>query len=114
MKEISFDQLPEAVNKLNEKLENIEQILLNKSTKEQEREDEILSVEQAAEFLGLSKPTLYSKNSRGELPYFKRGKRVYYSKNDLIDYLIAGRQHSLDQLNRFADDYINEKGGSHA
>lgn len=51
-----------------------------------------LNVEEAAEFLDLSKSHIYKLSSRGEIPHYKpTGKRLYFLKEDLIDFLKAGK-----------------------
>ena len=39
--------------------------------------DQLFTIEQAAEFLNLTKPTIYSLVSRSEIPVMKRSKRLY-------------------------------------
>ena len=56
----------------------------------QEPED-FMRIEEASEFLGLSKVTLYSKASRGELPHTKRGGRLYFSRRRLRTWLETGK-----------------------
>ena len=64
--------------------------LRNNKTEQETPEDVIMTIQEAAEFLHLTVPTLYSKCSRGELPVKKRSKRLYFSKLELIDYLNEG------------------------
>ena len=92
MDTLSFthDNLPEAVAMLNEKLENIERLILKNS--ESEQRDELLTVSETAEFLNLSIATIYSKVSRGELPAMKSGKRLYFSTDELTATIKAGRK----------------------
>jgi excisionase family DNA binding protein len=54
-----------------------------------EKEDSVvfLSIQEAAAFLNLSVPTVYSKVSRRDLPYYKSGKRLYFIKSELQDFL---------------------------
>jgi len=68
--------------------------------------DKPLSISEAADFLNLSVPTLYSKVSRGELPVMKRGKRLYFSLPELSDYLKAGRKKSNAEIAAEADQYL--------
>lgn len=53
---------------------------------------EILTVPEAAAFLDIEIPTVYSKCSRGELPHSKRGNRLYFNREELIEYIRAGRK----------------------
>ncbi|MCP4438322.1 MAG: helix-turn-helix domain-containing protein [Aureispira sp.] len=109
MMELSFDQLPAAVHQLSQKLEAIEKLLLNRRKDQStEEKDELLTVQQAAEFLILSVPTIYSKVSRGELPVMKQGKRLYFSKEELMEYLKAGRKKTNTELEAEAEAYLAE------
>lgn len=68
--------------------------------------EQLLSIDEAAEFLRLAKPTLYSKVSKNELPYMKRGKRLYFSRTELMDYLKKGRIKSKEEIEQEADNYL--------
>lgn len=55
-------------------------------------ENKPLNMDEAAEFLHLSKSHLYRLTSKGEIPHYKpTGKRIYFFKDDLIDFLKAGK-----------------------
>ncbi|MDF1676836.1 MAG: helix-turn-helix domain-containing protein [Vicingaceae bacterium] len=96
---ISFDNLPDAVFELNEKLDRIEKmLLLTKSNSSNEESGDLLTIKEASDFLHLSKATLYSKVSKGELPYMKRSKRLYFSKTELTEYLKKGRIKTNDEV----------------
>ena len=69
------------------------QLLLQKNEQQStQQQEEFLTVKQASELLNLSVPTLYSKVSKGELPVMKRGKRLYFSKQELTEYIKSGRK----------------------
>jgi len=55
-----------------------------------------LKREQAAEFLSLSVPTLYTKVSRKEIPVNKRGKRLYFSMVELSEWVRSGRKKTVE------------------
>jgi excisionase family DNA binding protein len=65
-------------------------LMNNKECKNESAEDVLMTIQEAAEFLHLSVPTLYSKCSKGELPVKKRSKRLYFSKLELMAYLNEG------------------------
>jgi excisionase family DNA binding protein len=107
METLTFEQLPTAVSLLSRKLENIERLLLDKNSQlPTEQKDELLTVNQAAEFLNLTVPTIYSKACRGEIPLMKRSKRIYFSRNELLDYLRAGRKKTTAEIEAEAESYI--------
>lgn len=61
-----------------------------------ESKPEFLTVREAAKFLDLSVPTIYSKVSHQKLPFVKRGKRLYFSKGKLERYLETGQVQDFD------------------
>tara|TARA_R110000851_G_C13092562_1_gene567042 strand:+ start:2725 stop:3039 length:315 start_codon:yes stop_codon:yes gene_type:complete len=60
--------------------------------------DQVLTVEDCAAFLHLSKATIYAKISKRELPTIKKQKRCYFLKSDLIDYLKKDRQQTNTEI----------------
>jgi excisionase family DNA binding protein len=107
---LTFDQLPNAVQQLANKLENIEKLLKNKSYPPlQPPQEQLLTIQEAAEFLKLTVPTIYSKVSRGELPVMKRGKRLYFSRIELMQYLKAGRKRTNVEIEQEAEVYLSKK-----
>lgn len=64
------------------------------SFKEEQREkgEGILSLNEAAKFLKLSKSFLYKMTSQKIIPhYIPGGKRIYFKKSDLEDWLLKNR-----------------------
>ena len=96
MKEISFNDLPEAIAELTRKVDELYNII--KNIQPQDPQEQFLSVDETAEFLNLSVPTIYSKVARREIPYMKRGKRLYFNRKDLEIYLKGGRVKTVQEL----------------
>lgn len=96
MDTLTFDQLPAAISLL---IREVNSLKLALQSAPPEPADQLLTVDQAAAFLTLAKPTIYAMISRGELPNLKRGKRVYFQKSDLLNYLKEGRRKTYQQIN---------------
>lgn len=92
MTKISFDNLPEAVAELFEKLNNIERLLQENGTQPTSETDQLLTIQEAANFLTLSVHTLYGHVHRASIPVNKRGGRLYFSKQELTEWVKAGRR----------------------
>jgi excisionase family DNA binding protein len=107
MATISFNDLPLAVTELTKKVDELYKVITN--AQPQETTDQFLTVEQAADFLTLSVPTIYSKVSRRELPYMKRGKRLYFARKDLEAYLQGGRVKTVKEIEAEADQFLSSK-----
>lgn len=60
-----------------------------------------LNVEQAAQFLDVTKSHLYKLTSKGIIPHYKpTGNRIYFFREDLISFIRKGRvtpQHEIDR-----------------
>jgi len=111
MKPITFEQLPQAVSLLFDKLDYIEKLLLDAKAdaKEPIQKDEILSVQEAAAFLKLAVPTIHTMVSRAEIPANKAGKKLYFLRDELTDWIKQGRKKTAKELQREADNYLKSK-----
>lgn len=105
---LSFDQLPKAVAMLLDEIKELKKLITTHTATAEpsEPQDELMNVEQTAEFLNLSVPTIYGKVHRRELPVMKRGNRLYFSKFELLDYLKQGRQQTMQEIEDEAGSYL--------
>ena len=71
-------------------LERIETLVENLAS-EKLSEDNLLTVDQTSELVNLSVSPIYSKVSRKEIPAFKIGKRLYFSKDEIIASIKSGK-----------------------
>lgn len=99
------------------RLSSIETLILDlkhtpKQSRTIEQTEHLLTVQEAAEYLNLTVPTIYSKVSKGEVPVMKRGKRLYFSSSELLGYLKEGRKKSNAEIEAEAKAYLstNKKG----
>jgi excisionase family DNA binding protein len=102
MEILTFDQLPKAVSELLEKVSKIEHILSHESETHNDV-DSLFSIEQASKFLNLSISTIYGKVCRREIPVSKQGKRLYFNKIDLLEWIRAGRKKTLVEIRESAE-----------
>ena len=67
--------------------------------KESENKTEgFLTITEVASFLSLSVPTIYALTSKKEIPHLKRGKRLYFLKTDIHQYLEQGRKKTKEDV----------------
>jgi excisionase family DNA binding protein len=102
MEPFNFNELPEVVRQLFEKVERIEMLMARLEPKDPD-ENEILNIEEAAEFLKVSVGALYTKVSRQEIPYSKPGKRLYFNRTDLKEWIRLGKRKTLPEIGQDAD-----------
>jgi excisionase family DNA binding protein len=107
---------PIRLNELETLIQNsVERALKARSSNQVEtsnQQEQLLTIQQASDFLCLSVPTLYTKVSHKELPCMKRGKRLYFSRTELMEYIKQGKKKTLAEIESEADQYvIKRKGG---
>jgi excisionase family DNA binding protein len=90
MKPFTFDQIPVMMNKIHDKLEHLEKLIAKISIVE-ENKDELLNIKEASNLLNLSVSTIYSKVSKREIPVNKQGKRIYFYRHELMEWIKSGR-----------------------
>lgn len=98
MEKITFDDLPEAISLLLAKVEKIEAVLCGNPL-ETKIEEKPMGVKEAAAFLALSVPTIYSKVCRGDLQAYKCGRKLYFDKTMLIKHIKSSKKQIVSQMN---------------
>ena len=94
---ISFENLPQAVSLLLEKVETLEQLLKSQQNTSAPS-DRPMSITEAAKFLNLSVPTLYGFVSKRTIPFSKLGKRLYFSEAELTTWVKSGRKQTCTEI----------------
>jgi excisionase family DNA binding protein len=94
------------------RLSNIENLILDikhqpVNTELIKQPEQLLTIQEAAEFLTLSVPTIYSKVSKNEIPFMKKGKRLYFSRIELLEYVKQGRSKSNTEIEQEAEMYLS-------
>ena len=91
MENLTFDQIPQAVSLLLEKLTTIERLLQEKCNNAKPDTTQLLTIQQSSEFLTLSVPTIYSLVSKREIPFMKKSKRLYFTQSELTEWIKSSR-----------------------
>jgi len=90
-----------------EKLSKIESLY------SQKQEIGILSFRDACKYLNLSPSYLYKLTSLRRIPHYKpNGKKVYFKRSDLEDWLLRNRVKTASEIEQEAIDYTAKKKGS--
>jgi excisionase family DNA binding protein len=66
---------------------------------------DLLNIQEASKFLGLAVPTLYSKVSERLIPHSKVGKKLFFSREDLSNWVKSGKRSSVDEIKSKAKLY---------
>ena len=87
------------------KLSSIESFLKCQTDKQ------MLTLNEAAIFLGFSKSHLYKLTHKQKIPHYKpNGKLIYFNKSELESWLQKNRIKPIQEIEQEAVDYITLKG----
>lgn len=74
---------------------------------------EVLTSDEAARYMGISKSYLYKLTMKREIPCYKPlGKVVYFNRKELETWLQSNRVSTDEELNQKAQSYCMRKGGA--
>lgn len=93
-----FEILEERLIRIENLLADLKLTIQKQNT--QKEAEELLTVKQAAALLNIALPTLYGYTSRMEIPVSKKGKRLYFSKRELLEWVKEGRQKTRFEIER--------------
>jgi len=108
---ISFNELPQAMAYLIQKVEKIESQLSN-SNLEQPVSDKWFNVQELCEFLP-DKParqTVYGWIGQRLIPYHKKGKKLQFLKSEIDAWLLGDKRQTEAELRAEAAAFIAKKG----
>lgn len=107
MKQFTLEDLPKMVGKLYKKLDKIEKLLKDKSELKANGDEELLTISDASKLLNLSVATIYTKVCKHEIPVNKQGKRLYFYKTELLDWIKSGRIKTITEMQQQVELNIN-------
>ena len=93
----------------------MENIILDKLTTIEnllkEQNGRPLTLEEAADYLGLSKSYIYKLTCSARIPHYKpQGKRVYFAKCELNNWLLRNPVKTTGKIEQEANDYLVNGG----
>ena len=74
---------------------------------------EVLTSEETARYLGISKSYLYKLTMRREIPHYKPlGKMCYFNRQEIEAWLQSNRVATASEISDQATNYCSRKGGA--
>ncbi len=108
MTELTYNDLPQAVTQLYNKLENIERLLLEKSTTALPQPESWFDLNELVKYdpEKRTKPTFYGYIHRREIPFHKRLKKVVFLKSEIDSWLMQGKKKTFAETANDAAAYL--------
>lgn len=98
---------------LNDRLDQIETVLksltLLPSDSSLTFEEQPITITEAAEITHLAKATIYGLTHKKIVPHFRRGRRLFFLRSELIAWIKAGRRQTLDEIRTDAAHSLHQR-----
>ena len=69
-------------------------------------EDVLLTIEELAILISKSKYTIYGLVHKNKIPYHKQGKRLYFLKSEILEWIKSGKRQTTSTLEAKANEYL--------
>jgi excisionase family DNA binding protein len=90
-----------------ERLNNLQRLIESQGINTKE----VLNFQEACQFLELSQSHMYKLTSAGSIPHYKpNGKKLYFKRSELENWLLRNRSLAQDELDHKAADFLIKKG----
>ncbi len=98
-----FIHISQALEQINSQIQELKTLTLK-------RDKPFMSVNEAADYIGVPKQSLYQITSKKIIPFYRpSGRRIYFKIDDLNEYILnkSGRYKSDDEIEAEATEYVN-------
>lgn len=107
---ITFDLMPGAIGQVLVDLAELKRLVMQQNQHAAiPSTEQPLNIKQAAELLNLKVPTVYGLVHKEQIPYYKRGKFLYFNRRELLDWVQAGRVKTKAEIEEEALGYTGQK-----
>jgi excisionase family DNA binding protein len=91
--------------------ELIEEVISSNLNQQLLTKDEWFDVKEASDYLKLAVPTVYGLTSQKKIPFSKRGKKLYFRRSLLEEWLNGGHIMTGEEIEMMADSHLAKKLG---
>ena len=115
MDNITFEQLPQAVSLLIERVGQLTSKVeeaLGKNDNPQSRKHKLLTLDEVAVLLNKSASTIYTMTSEKRIPYHKQGNKLYFFEDEIIGWIEQGGTsgaYNENEINRRLEELHSSK-----
>ena len=110
----TLEDVPNEMQLMRQDILDIKNILLNQSSKitlpvAKMPEKELLTVGDVSQMLNLAVGTIYNMSSKQQIPRLKKGRRVYFDRKEIYEWLREDRPKTIQQLQAEAEMETRKK-----
>lgn len=67
---------------------------------------DVFDLDEASMFTGFSKGHLYRLTSERDIPHYKKGRKLYFKKTELVEWLLEEKVMTMSDINKMAATYV--------
>ena len=94
--EITFDKLPQAITYLTKQVAELK-LLVSVLQPSPLEKHVLVEIDDACRIIKKAKPTIYALVRKGLLPSYKKGKKLYFYEDELLEWIENGRRNTPQQ-----------------
>lgn len=84
-------------------------LISNKQATPSNQKPDIGGIQLAMEVTGWADATIYAKTAKNEIPHFKKGNRLYFSRRQLEQWIIDGKVKTQSEIAEEMDSFLENK-----
>ncbi|EGK00151.1 helix-turn-helix domain-containing protein [Dysgonomonas gadei] len=107
--DLTFEKLPEAIAYLIKTVDELKTLLVKTEPQNIEKRMPI-GIDEACRIIQKAKSTIYSLTRKGLIPCYKKGKKLFFFEDELINWIQKGKKKSLDQIREEMSNSIYRYG----
>lgn len=96
--EITFDKLPEAIAYLIKSVSEIKSLIEDRKKSGDIKERIPIGIDEACRIIQKAKSTVYALVRKGLLPSYKRGKKLFFFEDELIEWIAKGKRKTFEEI----------------
>jgi excisionase family DNA binding protein len=71
-------------------------------------EDTFMTIEETSKMVNLCKATIYGLTHQNDIPFHKKGKRLYFLKSEILTWIKSGKRESKSDVEKRANEYLSK------
>jgi excisionase family DNA binding protein len=92
-----------------ERLDRIEKAIQNlNNVGDKTSENQIMDIDEVAAYIKVAKATVYGMTHQDILPYYKSGKKLYFKKDEIDEWVFSHRNKTREEIEKSASEYIRK------
>lgn len=108
-KPISFEDLPEAVGRLINEVSEVRKLISESQTNTKTSNKVPIGIDEVCILTGKVKSTIYSLVYKRSIPCYKKGKKLYFYEDEILEWINSGKRLSNSELKDYVENLRNQE-----